>query len=85
MSISTYPLGKPGGNRMACVNALSGLSCYAMTPIVKYAPFMCQCPLGLIPHFYLQKTLDEMSTVDEVSMLSRAYTSFLLGLLEMLH
>ena len=32
---------------MACVNALSGLSCYAMTPIVKYAPFMFQCPLGL--------------------------------------
>ena len=30
-----------------CFNALSGLSCYAMTPIVKYAPFMFQCPLGL--------------------------------------
>ena len=28
-------------------NALTGLNCYAMTPIVKYAPFMFQCPHGL--------------------------------------
>ena len=38
---------------------------------------LCQCPLGLIPHFYRMYTGE--STIDTiVSMPSRAYTSFLL-------
>ena len=42
----------------------------------KYAN-MCQCPLGLIPHFY-KMTADVILPDDiDVSMPSRAYTSFL--------
>ena len=38
---------------------------------------MCQCPLGLIPHFY-EATITAIDTVENyVSMPSRAYTSFL--------
>ena len=37
---------------------------------------LCQCPLGLIPHFYLEET-NASEKVKEVSMPSRAYTSFL--------
>ena len=36
----------------------------------------CQCPLGLIPHFY-QMGYRAVSSCREVSMPSRAYTSFL--------
>ena len=38
---------------------------------------MCQCPLGLIPHFYMVSTTDTKGSVCHVSMPSRAYTSFL--------
>ena len=36
----------------------------------------CQCPLGLIPHFYDQKG-GSVCECENVSMPSRAYTSFL--------
>ena len=38
---------------------------------------LCQCPLGLIPHFYHTKKSDSSDTGKKVSMPSRAYTSFL--------
>ena len=38
---------------------------------------LCQCPLGLIPHFYGKKRKPGRSVYDIVSMPSRAYTSFL--------
>ena len=38
---------------------------------------MCQCPLGLIPHFYDQRSGYPHLIKREVSMPSRAYTSFL--------
>ena len=38
---------------------------------------MCQCPLGLIPHFYQYLPLFRISQAVSVSMPSRAYTSFL--------
>ena len=38
---------------------------------------MCQCPLGLIPHFYGIYILEMVQLKDNVSMPSRAYTSFL--------
>ena len=38
---------------------------------------MCQCPLGLIPHFYLIELWRRTSRKYNVSMPSRAYTSFL--------
>ena len=37
---------------------------------------VCQCPLGLIPHFYLPIEFGKAAFID-VSMPSRAYTSFL--------
>ena len=37
----------------------------------------CQCPLGLIPHFYTIHPTLRQSGVLNVSMPSRAYTSFL--------
>ena len=37
---------------------------------------LCQCPLGLIPHFY-GVYFHQYGTPDQVSMPSRAYTSFL--------
>ena len=45
---------------------------------------LCQCPLGLIPHFYTGMLSFGISGVAlEVSMPSRAYTSFLhLGTLQ---
>ena len=39
----------------------------------------CQCPLGLIPHFYTTALNLLLNKEEEVSMPSRAYTSFLLG------
>ena len=38
---------------------------------------LCQCPLGLIPHFYVKKAKDRKNNTTTVSMPSRAYTSFL--------
>ena len=39
-------------------------------------PRECQCPLGLIPHFYFLRLL-RLHLLFVVSMPSRAYTSFL--------
>ena len=55
---------------------------YTSFLLVDFAPLplmvtMCQCPLGLIPHFYI-KGYHWFDTEDlDVSMPSRAYTSFL--------
>ena len=38
---------------------------------------MCQCPLGLIPHFYCDVIARFRKLLNDVSMPSRAYTSFL--------
>ena len=38
---------------------------------------MCQCPLGLIPHFYYRDCYYQIIQQRNVSMPSRAYTSFL--------
>ena len=38
---------------------------------------VCQCPLGLIPHFYPQYGANATTMNSQVSMPSRAYTSFL--------
>ena len=38
---------------------------------------VCQCPLGLIPHFYDEERHDFIKLCLSVSMPSRAYTSFL--------
>ena len=38
---------------------------------------MCQCPLGLIPHFYGDTGLPRLGRLQIVSMPYRAYTSFL--------
>ena len=62
----------------SCVNALSGLYLIS-TAVVKRLQakgIMCQCPLGLIPHFYIMRLLGYQK-VSHVSMPSRAYTSFL--------
>ena len=37
----------------------------------------CQCPLGLIPHFYTEEVKVKAAPPKAVSMPSRAYTSFL--------
>ena len=37
----------------------------------------CQCPLGLIPHFYYIGAIRDFKQRMRVSMPSRAYTSFL--------
>ena len=58
---------------------------YTSFLLVDFAPLplmvtMCQCPLGLIPHFYI-KGYHWFDTEDlDVSMPSRAYTSFLRGI-----
>ena len=53
-------------------------ACYQrfMTKGCKYAT-KCQCPLGLIPHFYSSYHFYCFRTILIVSMPSRAYTSFL--------
>ena len=38
---------------------------------------LCQCPLGLIPHFYTNTVMPTGIAELSVSMPSRAYTSFL--------
>ena len=58
-------------------NALSGLSCYDAEEQKYVMLFRCQCPLGLIPHFYELKHFDPKMEYPPVSMPSRAYTSFL--------
>ena len=62
------------------VNALSGL--YLISTIrfmqnLSEQCFACQCPLGLIPHFYVEKYSINVTSGMSVSMPSRAYTSFL--------
>ena len=62
------------------VNALSGLyliSTYINEPKYIWERRMCQCPLGLIPHFYLMHISCYNKMDGIVSMPSRAYTSFL--------
>ena len=87
----------------ACVNALSGLYLISTVCIQENRPSiqLCQCPLGLIPHFYVDENGDTfridfcvnalsglylistivavvaLTPVSDVSMPSRAYTSFL--------
>ena len=49
-----------------------------MTSTMNYR--LCQCPLGLIPHFYMEEE-KRLSNEETVSMPSRAYASFLQGVL----
>ena len=60
------------------VNALSGL--YLISTFnfykIEMGMYECQCPLGLIPHFYADTKVSTEQT-GCVSMPSRAYTSFL--------
>ena len=60
------------------VNALSGLYLISTPKAVVKTVIdkMCQCPLGLIPHFYFAKASIHRLQIS-VSMPSRAYTSFL--------
>ena len=58
------------------VNALSGLSCYALAGGIALSSTAFQCPLGLITHFY-SKGPGRVDTLACVSMPSRAYNSFL--------
>ena len=61
------------------VNALSGLyiiSTRDMSGLSRVSYNVCQCPLGLIHHFYSGKGLGK-AQIYLVSMPSRAYTSFL--------
>ena len=62
-----------------CVNALSGLYLISTFPLttLNSNPYLCQCPLGLIPHFYGYLDSVTANNVSGVSMPSRAYTSFL--------
>ena len=64
----------------ASVNALSGL--YLISTRIKgdykwKERLTCQCPLGLIPHFYMTVPDVAIKVGESVSMPSRAYTSFL--------
>ena len=62
-----------------CVNALSGL--YLISTQIEERTWRvrkrCQCPLGLIPHFYENQRRANYLGLLRVSMPSRAYTSFL--------
>ena len=62
------------------VNALSGLyliSTQLQRNMAQLLMYQCQCPLGLIPHFY-KGAFYRLSPIEKiVSMPSRAYTSFL--------
>ena len=75
-------------NAVAMVLAILILSCQCPLGLVphfyivtlKLSPMMkivCQCPLGLVPHFYLRQAVYYENSF-EVSMPSRASTSFLL-------
>ena len=73
---------KKGANhgKEDCVNALSGLYLISTQYTDKYVDKMwleCQCPLGLIPHFYRFCRQIHFRNCYTVSMPSRAYTSFL--------
>ena len=64
-----------------CVNALSG--CYLISTKVSCFTSMrkvlkCQCPLGLLPHFYEPDFVAPCEMIASVSMPYRAVTSFLL-------
>ena len=62
------------------VNALSGLYLISTLRIRVYTDMLnlwCQCPLGLIPHFYSSDSSVYRYAQLVVSMPSRAYTSFL--------
>ena len=63
------------------VNALSGQYLISTNWVKKSNPEggTCQCPLGLVPHFYTTMLDCIMSNTDIVSMPSRASTSFLQG------
>ena len=64
----------------SCVNALSGLyliSTRRLWTVFIYLSQLCQCPLGLIPHFYGWWIVYKCWDRSYVSMPSRAYTSFL--------
>ena len=58
-------------------NTLMGLSCYCDALGYDLDIEMCQCPLGLIPHFYETSISKKAKEAFVVSMPSRAYTSFL--------
>ena len=62
------------------VNALSGLYLISTAKEVltnNLEVKECQCPLGLIPHFYTFNWIKRVLSCYDVSMPSRAYTSFL--------
>ena len=68
-------------NAKISVNALSGLYLISTDLVLRLSSHLavvCQCPLGLIPHFYriIEKKLLRLQCFG-VSMPSRAYTSFL--------
>ena len=80
---NSFLLAKPiliGSNYVNCVNALSGLylistmlaNCFVAGYVLR-----CQCPLGLITHFYGKTIGGDGTRRDDVSMPSRAYISFL--------
>ena len=45
--------------------------------IIELSENGCQCPLGLIPHFYVVHIIRIATNAGKMSMPSRAYTSFL--------
>ena len=66
--------------KVAGFNALSGLYLISTKPLGLPAPYQkwrFQCPLGLIPHFYILESAAVYTSSLSVSMPSRAYTSFL--------
>ena len=66
--------------RLSCVNALSGLYLISTRKERLWNSLqrrLCQCPLGLIPHFYWNRSIPVPQVKWRVSMPSRAYTSFL--------
>ena len=67
------------GQREKGVNALSGLYLISTHEEIFCRPgsIRCQCPLGLIPHFYVEALWIRWRVCSSVSMPSRAYTSFL--------
>ena len=50
---------------------------YVIEKVVESCNSMCQCPLGLIPHFYGDDHIENFALLKNVSMPSRADTSFL--------
>ena len=62
-----------------CPSGLYLISTLGRKPEPCASVVMCQCPLGLIPHFYRVVYIDSSFGEMIVSMPSRAYTSFLQG------